>query len=207
MHIPDGFLTIKVSAISGALSAGSLTLAVRSIKSRFEQRAIPLMGVLAAFVFAAQMFNFPVAGGTSGHLIGGVLCAVILGPMAASIILSCVLVVQCLLFQDGGLAAIGANILNMAIAGTWSGWILFYILNKILPRKIKTQAAVFAGAWFSVVIAAALAAIELGLSGTVPIGTAVAAMVGVHAVIGIGEGVITLLAVSFLRKAKPELLP
>lgn len=206
MHIPDGFLTLKVSAVSCALSAGSLTFAVRNIKEKFEQKMIPLMGVLAAFVFAAQMFNFPVAGGTSGHLMGGVLCAVILGPMAASIILSCVLIVQCLLFQDGGLIALGANILNMAIVGTWGGWFLFFILKKILPEKIRMQTAVFVGAWFSVVLAAFLAAIELGVSKTAPMGTAITAMVGVHAVIGIGEGIITLLVISFLKKVKPELL-
>lgn len=206
MHIPDGFLTLKVSAAGGALSVGSLTIAVKSIKKKFEQKTIPLMGVLAAFVFAAQMFNFPVAGGTSGHLLGGVLCAVILGPMAASIILSCVLMVQCFLFQDGGLIALGANILNMAIVGTWGGWCVFFILKRILPQKIGMQSAVFAGAWFSVVLAAFLAAIELGVSKTAPMGAAITAMVGVHAVIGIGEGIITLLVISFLRKVKPELL-
>ena len=206
MHIPDGFLNVGVSAASGVLSVGSLAVALKAVKKRFEDRMIPLMGVLAAFIFAAQMFNFPIAGGTSGHLIGGVLAAVIVGPMAASIILACVLIIQCLLFQDGGLIALGANILNMAIVGTWSGWFLYAALRKILPKKVGLSVSVFVGAWFSVVIASVLAAIELGASHMAPWKSVFVAMVGVHILIGLGEGVITLLVISFLRKVKPELI-
>lgn len=206
MHIPDGFLSITVSAGSGLFSAGSLAVALHSVKKKFGERTIPLMGVLAAFIFAAQMFNFPIAGGTSGHLLGGVLAAVVVGPMAASIILACVLIVQCLLFQDGGLLALGANILNMAVAGTWAGWFVYHWMRKIWPGKTGLYVGAFWGAWFSVVLASGLAAWELALSKTVPFRTVFIAMVGVHAVIGLGEGLITLLVISFLKRVKPELV-
>lgn len=206
MHIPDGFLSVSVCAASGAISVGSLALALRFVKKKHQDRTIPLMGVLAAFIFAAQMFNFPIAGGTSGHLLGGVLAAVVLGPAAASIIMTCVLIVQCLIFQDGGLISLGANILNMAIVGTWAGWFLYAMAKKILPKEWGWSLAVFIGAWFSVVIASVLAAFELAFSETAPLKTVLLAMTGVHSLIGIGEGIITLLALSFLRKVKPELI-
>lgn len=206
MHIPDGFLNVSVSAASGALSLGSLAVALRLIRKRFEDRTIPIMGVMAAFIFAAQMFNFPIAGGTSGHLLGGVLAAVVLGPFAASIIMACVLIVQCFLFQDGGLIALGANILNMAIVGTWSGWFIYATLKKLLPGSWGWSSAVFVGAWFSVVIASALAALELATSGTIPLERVFLAMVGIHALIGLAEAMITLMVLSFLKKVKPELI-
>ncbi len=206
MHIPDGFLSIPVSAASAAVSFGALALAVKKVQKKLQERLVPLMGVLAAFIFAAQMFNFPVAGGTSGHLLGGVLTAVIVGPWAAMIVLTCVLIVQCLLFQDGGLLALGANILNMAVIGTWCGWFFYAAVKKALPQKIGGAAGIFIGAWFSVVIAASAAALELGLSGTAPLKAALIAMVSVHAVIGVGEGIITLFVFSFLKRVKPELI-
>jgi len=164
------------------------------------------MGVMAAFIFAAQMFNFPIAGGTSGHLLGGVLAAVVVGPFAATVVLTCVLIVQCLLFQDGGLLALGANILNMGIIGTWTGWALFVVVKKILPKSLGMKTGVFVGAWLSVVIAAAAAAIQLGLSGTASMSVVLVAMISVHAIIGIAEGTITVLIISFLEKVKPELI-
>jgi len=206
MHIPDGFLSIPVSAASAAASFGGLAIAIRKVQKKLQDRLIPLMGVLAAFIFAAQMFNFPVAGGTSGHLLGGVLTAIVVGPWAATIVLTCVLIVQCLLFQDGGLIALGANILNMAIIGTWGGWLLYAALKRLLPQRIGMPAAVFLGAWFSVVIAASAAALELGFSGTAQLATVFIAMASVHAIIGVGEGIITLLVVSFLKRVKPELI-
>lgn len=205
MHIPDGFLSIPVSAATGALSFGGLALAVRRLKNRIGDRLVPLMGVMAAFIFAAQMFNFPVAGGTSGHLLGGALAAIVLGPMAGTIALTVVLIVQCLLFQDGGLIALGANIFNMAIVGVWAAWSVFSAIRRMAGR-VGFYAAVFLAAWISVVLAATMCAVELGLSGTVPLATVVPLMVAVHALIGIGEGIITVLVVSFVRKVKPELI-
>jgi len=206
MHIPDGFLSLQVSAATAALSLGGFALAIKRAQKKLKERLIPIMGVLSAFVFAAQMFNFPVAAGTSGHLLGGMLTAVIVGPWAATIVISCVLIIQSLLFQDGGLIALGANIFNMAIAGTWSGWLLYLFVRKIFPWRAGFYVGVFIGAWFSVVVAAAVTAAELGLSGTATLSVVFMAMVGVHAVIGIGEGIITLLVVMFLKKVKPELI-
>jgi len=206
MHIPDGFLNIPISAGTVLLSIGGLAAALRTIRNKFQDRMIPTMGVLAAFIFAAQMFNFPVAGGTSGHLMGGVLAAIIVGPMAASVVLTVVLIVQCLLFQDGGLVALGANIFNMAIVGCWIGWAVYASISKLGHRGIYMSVAIFVGAWISVIAAASACATELAISGTIPIGIGLPAMVGVHTVIGIGEGIITLLVVSFVRKVKPELI-
>ena len=210
MHIPDGFLNIPVSACAAAVSLGGLALAIRNVQKKLQDRLIPLMGVLAAFIFAAQMFNFPVAGGTSGHLLGGVLAAIVVGPWAATVVLTCVLIVQCLLFQDGGLIALGANILNMAIIGTWGGWTVMTIINSLPFVRgglgWGRSVAIFLGAWFSVVVASIAAALELAISGTAPLTVTFVAMAGIHAIIGVGEGIITLLIVSFLKRVKPELL-
>lgn len=205
MHIPDGFLSLPVSAAAGIVSAAGLGLSLKKLKSNLSEKTIPLMGVMAAFIFAAQMFNFPVAGGTSGHLLGGALSAIVLGPFAGTVALSVVLIIQCLLFQDGGLIALGANILNMAIIGVWCPWAAYVSLKKVFSER-GFSVAVFLSAWLSVVLASTACAVELGLSGIVPIATALPIMVSVHAVIGIGEGIITVLVVGFLKKAKPELI-
>ncbi len=201
MHIPDGFLNIPVSAGAAALSIGAVSLAVKKVQKTIEDRLVPLMGVLAAFIFAAQMFNFPVAGGTSGHLLGGMLAVVVVGPWAAMIVLTCVLIVQCLLFQDGGLLALGANVLNMAVIGVLCGWVA-----KKATNFLSRTAAIFIGSWISVVAAAAAAAAEMAISDTAPFATVLVAMVSVHAIIGTGEGVITILVVSFLKRVKPEIV-
>ncbi|HQG14175.1 MAG TPA: energy-coupling factor ABC transporter permease, partial [bacterium] len=158
MHIPDGFLSIPVSVVSYATSAIGVGASIRSLKKNMADRMIPTMGALAAFIFAAQMFNFPVAGGTSGHLMGGFLAAVLVGPMAATIIISVVLIVQCLLFQDGGLLALGANMLNMALFATWGGWAIYRSLSALSRRGFR-WAAIFIAAWSSLVIASAACAI------------------------------------------------
>jgi cobalt/nickel transport system permease protein len=163
------------------------------------------MGVMAAFIFAAQMLNFPVVGGTSGHLLGGVLAAVLLGPWAGAIVIAVVLVVQCLIFQDGGLTALGANILNMSFVGTMGGWAVFVLLKLALGKK-GVLAAVAVAAWISVIMASAACALELALSGTVAAAVVFPAMLGIHALIGIGEAVITTLAVSFVLKTRPDLM-
>lgn len=205
MHIPDGFLSLPVSAGSGALSIGGLALALKRLKQKVGDRLIPIMGVMAAFIFAAQMFNLPVAGGTSGHLLGGALAAIVLGPMAGMVVLTVVLIVQCLLFQDGGLIALGANVFNMAVVGVWGAWAVFESVKRMVPKG-SLVIATFVAAWISVVLAASMCAFELCLSGTVPFPTALIAMVSVHAIIGVGEGIVTVLVVSFLKRVKPELI-
>lgn len=205
MHIPDGFLSLPVTGATGVLSVGGLALALKRLRSAISDKLIPFMGVMAAFIFAAQMFNFPIAGGTSGHLLGGALAAIVLGPMAATIVLAVVLIVQCFLFQDGGLLALGANVFNMAIVGVWSGWFVYISVRKIFA-KLNFTVGVFVAAWISVVLSATMCAIELSLSGTAPITSVLPIMVSVHAVIGIGEGIITVLVVSFLKKVRPEMI-
>jgi len=206
MHIPDGFLDAKTLAITGALSATGLVVAARQVSRRLPPNKIPLMGLGAAFVFAAQMINFPVAGGTSGHLLGGVLTAVLLGPGAAAIVIACVLVVQALLFSDGGLLALGANIFNMAFVSTIGGWFIYQLVAR-LSRGLSGQiAAVFFAAWCSVLLAALACAGELSFSGTVLPGVVFPAMTGAHLLIGMGEGLITSLVILAIHRTRPDLL-
>jgi cobalt/nickel transport system permease protein len=206
MHIPDGFLDGKTLAITGVLSAGGLTVAARQVNRTLPRNKIPLMGLSAAFVFAAQMLNFPVAGGTSGHLLGGVLAGVLLGPGAAAIVIACVLTVQALLFSDGGVLALGANIFNMSFIGAVVGSAIYRFVRKLLPGLRGQIAAVFFAAWLSTVLASATCAGELALSGTLPPSTVFPAMIGVHALIGIGEGLITSLVILAIARTRPDLL-
>lgn len=207
MHIPDGFVSTGTSVAAWAASAGGLGYAVRRVNQEIGERQVPLMGVTAAFIFAAQMMNFTVVGGTSGHLLGGALAAILLGPWAGMLVLTSVLAVQALLFQDGGLLALGVNVFNMAIIGVLVGWITYTGLKRLLgDRTWVTMAGGFAAAWLSVVVASLVAAAELALSGTSPWGVALPAMGAVHVLIGIGEGLITVGVLSFLRAARPDLL-
>jgi len=205
MHIPDGFLNAQTWAPAWIISAGGIGYSLKKAAKVVRDRMIPLMGIMAAFIFAAQMLNFPVMGGTSGHLLGGILAAVLLGPYAGAVVIAVVLLVQCLVFQDGGLTALGANIMNMALIGTIASYSLYVLLRKILGRR-GFLAAVALASWLSVMLAAAACAVELALSGTSPLGVALPAMAGVHALIGIGEAVITTLVVSFVRKTRPDLI-
>ena len=206
MHIPDGFLDAKTLAVTGALSAGGLAVAARQVNRTLPRNKIPLMGLSAAFVFAAQMLNFPVAGGTSGHLLGGVLAAVLIGPGAAAIVIACVLLVQALIFSDGGVLALGANIFNMAFIGAVVGYAIYCSARKFLPGLRGRITAVFFAAWLSTVLAAVTCAGELSLSGTLAPGVVFPAMVGVHALIGIGEGLITSLVILAIARTRPDLL-
>ena len=206
MHIPDGFLDGKTLALTGALSAGGLAVAARQVNRTLPRNKIPLMGLGAAFVFAAQMLNFPVAGGTSGHLLGGVLAAVLLGPGAAAVVIACVLTVQALLFSDGGVLALGANIFNMSFIGAVVGCAIYRTVRKFLPGLRGQITAVFFAAWLSTVLAAVTCAGELALSGTLPPGVVFPAMVSVHALIGIGEGLITSLVILTIARTRPDLL-
>jgi cobalt/nickel transport system permease protein len=206
MHIPDGFLDTKVIVATTALSAAGLAAAWKRVHTEVPPQRIPLLGVAAAFVFAAQMLNFPVAGGTSGHLIGGVLVAVLLGPGAASIVIATVLAVQCFLFADGGLLALGANIFNMALLGVISGYAVFRLLAALLPGSWGKMIAVAVAAWASVMLGAICCAGELAWSGIVSWNVVFPAMAGVHALIGAGEATITCMVLAAITVARPDLV-
>ena len=207
MHIPDGFLNIATVATTYAVSAGGVSYAVKEANKKLREKHVPLMGVLAAFIFAGQMLNFPIAGGTSGHLIGAALAAILLGPWAAVLIMSCVLIAQCLIFQDGGLLALGANILNMGIVASFSGYYIYRLSTLLLGngRRGKLTGGAI-GAWGSVFLASIVCAIELAVSGTSPIGVVLPAMAGFHALIGIGEGLITGAVLSLVLATRADLL-
>ena len=206
MHIPDGFLDAGVCAGTACLAGTGLAWAGRRVTARWNDQTVPLLGVMSAFVFAGQMVNFPVAGGTSGHLLGGVLAAVFLGPWAASMVLATVLVVQCFFFQDGGVTALGANALNMALVAPWSGCVVYRLGLRGTRTERGRMAAVAVAAWVSVVLASLAAAAELALSGRVGWKLVLPAMGLTHAVIGLGEAVITVAVVSFVWQVRPDLL-
>lgn len=206
MHIPDGFLDTKTLVATAVLSSAGLAAAWRSVKKEVPPQKVPLLGVAAAFVFAAQMLNFPVAGGTSGHLMGAVLVSVLLGPGAAAIVMGTVLLVQCFLFADGGMLALGANMFNMALCAVISGYALYSLLRRILSGGWGRTVSVAVASWASVVVSSLCSAGELAWSGTVPWSTVFPAMMGVHAVIGIGEAVITCMVVTAITVARPDLL-
>ncbi|MDQ7849909.1 MAG: energy-coupling factor ABC transporter permease [Armatimonadota bacterium] len=207
MHIPDGFLDTPTAIAGGVLAAAGLGLALRTVRRTLPHRAVPLVGVAAAFIFAAQMLNFPVAGGTSGHLIGAVLAAVLLGPSAAVLVMSSVLILQAFLFADGGITALGANIFNMALVASLLGYALYRGVSRLLGGGLRARlAGVAFGAWCSTVAAAVTCAGQLALSGTVAWEVAFPAMAGVHMLIGVGEALITTLVVAVIATARPELL-
>ena len=207
MHIPDGFLNVATVATTCVVSAGGVGNAVRVANKKLGEKHVPLMGILAAFIFAAQMLNFPIAGGTSGHLIGAALAAILLGPWASVLIMGCVLIAQCLIFQDGGLLALGANIFNMGIVASFSGYYLYRLATSFLgdDRRSKLIGG-FIGAWGSVFLASIVCAIELAVSGAAPLGIVLPAMAGFHALIGIGEGLITGAVLSLVLVTRPDLL-
>ena len=207
MHIPDGFVNIPVAAVTYAASGGSLAYAVRRTNEELGEKQVPLMGVMGAFIFAAQMLNFPVAGGTSGHLIGGALAAILLGPWAGMLIMASVLIVQALIFQDGGLVALGANVFNMGVVACLVGHYVFTWLKRLLGEG--TQGAVISAlvaAWASVVMAAIVCALELAISGTSALAVVLPAMTLVHILIGVGEGLITVAVLAFLAATRRDLL-
>ena len=207
MHIPDGFLSHSINAATFVISAGACTYGVKKVNRAFGEKEVPLMGVTAAFIFAAQMINFPIAGGTSGHFLGAVFSSVLLGPWASLIIMTIVLIVQCLGFADGGLTALGSNIFNMGVIGALGGYGIFAFLYILFQKSRKGFFVALAiSSWVSVVMGASAAAIELALSGTSPLQIALPAMAGIHAIIGIGEAIITTAAVSLILKTRPDLV-
>ena len=207
MHIPDGFLSMGVIIVCWVLSIIGIGLALARTRKSLGERQVPVMGVLAAFIFAAQMLNFTVAGGTSGHFLGAALAAILLGPWAAMLTMTTVVALQALLFQDGGLLALGGNILNMAVIGPVVAYGFYRGVRTLLGnRKGSALVAGFVAAWVSIVVAAVACAMELGFSGTSPIGIALPAMAGVHALIGIGEGLITVGALALVTATRPDLV-
>ena len=208
MHIPDGFINGGTSLVAGGIAVGGTAVCLKQASKTLDDRQIPMVGLSAAFIFAVQMLNFPVAGGTSGHLLGGVLAAVLVGPWAGAICVTVVLFVQALLFADGGLSALGLNIVNMALVGTFLGYGVFLAVRRLLPAKLSSvvMASGIAAA-LAPVLAAGFFTLEyaIGGNGAASIGKVAAAMIGVHVLIGIGEGVITAMTVSAVLASRPDL--
>ena len=208
MHVPDGFFTAAVSVSAGVVAAAGMAYCLRGARRELDDRAAPMAGLVAAFIFAAQMLNFPVAAGTSGHLLGGALAAVLVGPYTAVLAVAVVLIVQAFLFADGGLTALGINITLMAIVTAVVGWAVFRLVVRALPRgRPAITAASFVAALVSVPASALVFTLLFWIGGTAPIevGTVALAMGGVHLLIGIGEGLITALTVSAVLAVRPEL--
>lgn len=209
VHIPDGFINATTSVGAGLVSLGGLSFALRRAREFVEENRAPLAGLLAAFVFALQMLNFPVAAGTSGHFMGGLLAAVLLGPGLAVLVMAVVLTMQSLLFADGGLTALGLNVLNLGLIGVLAGWVVFVGARQLMPARRSGIVVASGIAGAASVMAAALgfvAEYAIGGVGTAPVRAVGAAMVGVHALIGVGEGVITALAVGAVLSVRPDLV-
>ncbi|MBU2603066.1 MAG: energy-coupling factor ABC transporter permease [Actinobacteria bacterium] len=207
MHLPDGFLDTTTVIVTGAGALAALTYAVRRTSRELGERTVPLLGVTAAFVFAAQMLNFPIAAGTSGHFLGAAFAAVVMGPWAAVVVLAVVVAVQAVGMADGGISALGANTLNMAVVAVFVGYGAHRALRAILPPTIPWYlAGVAVASWLSVVAASGAVAVELAVSGTVPLRFALPAMTSVHMVIGIGEALITTTVLATVLASRPDLV-
>jgi cobalt/nickel transport system permease protein len=206
MHIPDGFLSTEVALAAAVPAAVCVSVGIRRANVDLDEKRVPLLGVTAAFIFAAQMLNFPVAGGTSGHFLGAALAAILLGPWLACLVMAVVLTVQAFVFADGGITALGANILNMGVIGALVvGGLMYAARNVAGQNRTALLAITGGGAWLAVMAGATATSFELALSGTVPLHTVLPAMLGVHAVIGVGEAVVTVAAVSAVLATRPDL--
>ena len=201
LHIPDGFLSTPVWAFLDVGAVPAVGYYVRRTRQGLDPAKVPLLGVLGSFVFAAQMINFPVGAGTSGHLVGGALLGLTLGRYAATVVMMAILVVQALVFQDGGVLALGANVVNMAIVGVWAGCLPMTWFGRRGPRA--RYWAAFLGGWLSLMAGATLAAFELSLSGVAPVGPLVAAMLVIHALTGVAEGLITAASLAAIGRLNP----
>ncbi|MCC9710170.1 energy-coupling factor ABC transporter permease [Streptomyces sp. MNU76] len=209
MHVPDGFINAPVSAVAGVVAAGAVAVSLRGARRELDERTAPLAGLVAAFIFAVQMLNFPVAAGTSGHLLGGALAAILVGPCTGVLCVSVVLLMQGVLFADGGLTALGVNITIMGVVTSVVGYALFRALVRILPRKRRSiTVSAFVAALVSVPASAAAFTLVFAIGGTtdVPIGSVLTAMVGVHTLIGIGEAAITAATVGAVVAVRPDLV-
>ena len=210
MHIPDGFLNLPAAAATSAAAVGGIGYSLRTARERLSDRQIPLVGVTAAFIFAVQMINFPVLPGVSGHLLGGALAAILLGPWLGALVLATVLLVQAIGFADGGITALGANIMLMSMVGSVVGYYLFRALTRVLPRGPRGFAVATAvTAWATVVLASAVASLLItvgGFAGGDQLGTVLPVMLGVHALIGVGEAFITTAVVMAVARTRPDLV-
>ncbi|MDQ6525508.1 energy-coupling factor ABC transporter permease [Nocardioides sp. LHD-245] len=209
MHVPDGFLDAPTSVATGVVAAAGVGIALRRARAELDDRTAPMAGLVAAFVFAGQMINFPVGAGTSGHLLGGALAAVLVGPWTGALCISVVLLVQGLFMADGGLTALGTNITLMGLVGVFVGYAGFRLVLAVLPRKLgSVPVAAALGALVSVPAAATVFTLLFAIGGTadVSVGKVLAAMVGWHVVIGIGEAVVTGLVVSAVIASRPDLV-
>ena len=209
MHVPDGFLDAPTSAATAAVAAGGVALALRGARRELDERTAPLAGLTAAFVFAVQMVNFPVGAGTSGHLMGGLLAAVLVGPWTAVLCMTVVLMVQALLFADGGLTALGTNVTLLGLVAIVVGWWAFRLLTAVLPKtRGGVLVAAGTGAFLSVPVAALVFVGLFAVGGVadVPVGTVAAAMGGVHVLIGLGEAAITVAVVAAVLAVRPDLV-
>lgn len=207
MHIPDGFLSVVISILLWIISILIVSFALRRVGRDLGEHQVPLMGVLAAGIFAGQMLNFAVAGGTSGHLMGAAIATILMGPWSAILIMTSVVSIQALIFQDGGLLVLGANIFNMAIVGVAVAYMAYRTVLRILGNgKRGILIGGFLAAWLSIEIASLSVAMQLVLSGTSPATLAIPAMAAVHMLIGIGEGLITTGALAFLLSTRPDLV-
>jgi cobalt/nickel transport system permease protein len=207
MHIPDGFLSTLVSLVLWLVTILVVGYALKRVTADLGERQVPLMGVLAAAIFAGQMLNFTVVGGTSGHLMGAAIATILLGPWAAILVLTCVVGIQALIFQDGGLLVMGANIFNMSIIGVTVSYFTYQTVKRLAAgRSWGIFAGGFIAAWLSIVVAALAVALQLAFSNTSRADIAIPAMAAIHALIGIGEGLITLGSLAFIYSTRPDLL-
>jgi len=208
MHAPDGFINAPVSLATGAVSASILAIALNKARTELDEKAAPMAGLVAAYVFAAQMLNFPVALGTSGHLLGGALAAILIGPWTGMIAVSVVVILQALLFADGGLTALGFNVFNMGIITVFSGWFVF----QLITRFVKGRSGIVIGAFIAALISVPVSAVSfvlqyaIGGTGTLDVLDVLVAMFSVHVLIGIGEGLITALTISAVLALRPDLV-
>ena len=210
MHIPDGFIDLPTSGAFAVVAAAGVAISIRGAKSSLDEKTAPLAGLTATFIFAVQMLNFPVAAGTSGHLLGAALAAVLIGPYAATLAITIVLILQALLFADGGLSALGLSIFNMSIIAVWFGYGVFLLVKKIAPKKkVSISIAAAIAALLSVPAAAAGFVLQYAIGGanaTVSVTAVLTAMLGTHLLIGIGEALITFFAVGAVLASRSDLV-
>jgi len=206
MHIPDGLLDPATAVVTSAAGAGAVAYALKKSKEGLDDRRIPVVGVTAAFVFAAQMVTIPIAGGTSAHLLGGAMAGILLGPWVGTLVVSVVYLVQAIGFADGGITALGANILGMGVVGSVGGYYVFRGLTSVLPRtRLSYLGSVVAASWLSVVAASALVAVFITLGGPLPL-AAFPIMIGVHLLVGVVEAVISTSVIAAVLASRPDLL-
>jgi cobalt/nickel transport system permease protein len=209
VHVPDGFINAPVSVATGAVAVAGVAICVRRARDELDERTVPLAGLVAAFIFAVQMLNFPVGAGTSGHLMGGALAAILVGPFTGALCVAVVLLIQAIFFADGGISALGTNIVLMSLTTATVGWVVFRATRRLAgSSRGSVVAGSFLGGLLSVPAAALVFVVLYAVGGTVDVslGTVTAAMVGVHVLIGLGEGIITALTVSAVLAVRPDLV-